>query len=145
MGLSCMHRHPLNVEPTPTALMKYGFITPASLHYVRNHGPVPKIKWSQHKLEINGLVERPTTFTMDQLLSTFEHVDVLCTLTCAGNRRKARSQNTLVLRQCLEQDDSSTILAHGTSSRLLSAMVIALQWQAHAVVSLCYHAQLIVN
>lgn len=93
-GLSCVHRHPLNVEPTPTALMKYGFITPASLHYVRNHGPVPKIKWSQHKLEINGLVERPTTFTMDQLLSTFEHIDVLCTLTCAGNRRKVRSQST---------------------------------------------------
>jgi DMSO/TMAO reductase YedYZ molybdopterin-dependent catalytic subunit len=77
------------VEPTPTALMKYGFITPASLHYVRNHGPVPKIHWAQHKLEINGLVDRPTTFTMEQLLSTFEHVDVLCTLTCAGNRRKA--------------------------------------------------------
>ncbi|BDA47084.1 Nitrate reductase [NADH] [Coccomyxa sp. Obi] len=84
-------RHPLNVEPTPTALMKYGFITPASLHYVRNHGPVPKIQWSQHKVEINGLVERPTSFTMDQLLSTFEHVDVLCTLTCAGNRRKEQN------------------------------------------------------
>lgn len=85
-----MRRHPLNVEPTPTALMKYGFITPASLHYVRNHGPVPKIQWAQHKLEINGLVHTPTTFTMDQLLETFEHVDVLCTLTCAGNRRKVR-------------------------------------------------------
>lgn len=76
------------MEPPPTTLMKYGFITPVSLHYVRNHGPVPKIQWSKHRLEINGLVDRPAVFTMDELISTFESVDVLCTLTCAGNRRK---------------------------------------------------------
>ena len=69
-------------------LMKHSFITPASLHYVRNHGPVPRIRWSEHRLRVGGLVSRPAEFTMDQLLSQFEHVDVTCTLTCAGNRRK---------------------------------------------------------
>ncbi|CAL5220115.1 g2068 [Coccomyxa viridis] len=81
-------RHPFNVEPPPNVLMKHGFVTPASLHYVRNHGPVPRINWSEHRLRINGLVSKPMEFSMDQLLSQFEHVNVLCTLTCAGNRRK---------------------------------------------------------
>ena len=31
-------RHPFNVEPPLPKLMEHGFITPASLHYVRNHG-----------------------------------------------------------------------------------------------------------
>ena len=33
-------RHPLNCEPPMDVLMSYGFITPPSVHYVRNHGPV---------------------------------------------------------------------------------------------------------
>jgi hypothetical protein len=32
--------------------MARGFITPVSLHYVRNHGPVPKMSWDTHKLNI---------------------------------------------------------------------------------------------
>ena len=75
-------------------LMKHGFITPASLHYVRNHGPVPRVNWRDHRLRIGGLVSKPMEFSMDQLLSQFEHVDVLCTLTCAGNRRKVSCQTT---------------------------------------------------
>lgn len=84
----CMRRHPFNVEPPLGSLLQNGFITPTSLHYVRNHGPVPQIQWSQHRLSICGLVDRPAVFTMDQLIGSFEHVDVTCTLTCAGNRRK---------------------------------------------------------
>ena len=78
--------------------MKHGFITPASLHYVRNHGPVPRIKWSEHRLRINGLVSKPMELSMEELLSQFEHVDVLCTLTCAGNRRKVRAGPRNMLR-----------------------------------------------
>ena len=33
-------RHPFNVEPPLPKLMEHGFITPASLHYVRNHGNI---------------------------------------------------------------------------------------------------------
>lgn len=65
-----------------------GPTTPASLHYVRSHGPVPRLAWNTHRLAVGGLVERPATFSMDQLLELFEEVTVTCTLTCAGNRRK---------------------------------------------------------
>jgi nitrate reductase (NAD(P)H) len=85
-----MRRHPFNVEPPLGTLVQKGFITPASLHYIRNHGAVPQIAWAQHRLSICGLVDRPTVFTMDELIARFEHVDVTCTLTCAGNRRKVR-------------------------------------------------------
>ena len=34
-------RHPFNVEPPLSKLMEQGFITPAALHYVRNHGANP--------------------------------------------------------------------------------------------------------
>ena len=35
-------KHPLNCEPPLARLMHHGFITPAALHYVRNHGAVPR-------------------------------------------------------------------------------------------------------
>ena len=60
-------RHPFNVEPNPSTLMGHGFVTPSALHYVRNHGAVPQIKWSDHKLTITGLVDKPRTFTMDEI------------------------------------------------------------------------------
>ena len=41
-------RHPFNCEPPLKDLMGAGFITPSSLHYVRNHGAVPKIAWSEN-------------------------------------------------------------------------------------------------
>ena len=34
-------RHPFNCEPPLPALKAAGFITPPTLHYVRNHGAVP--------------------------------------------------------------------------------------------------------
>jgi nitrate reductase (NAD(P)H) len=46
-------RHPFNVEPIPSRLFE-SYITPPSLHYVRNHGAVPQIKWEEHRLAING-------------------------------------------------------------------------------------------
>ena len=80
------------MEPPLSALLGAGFVTPASLHYVRNHGPVPRIAWAEHRLTVRGAVDRPAVFTMDELVSQFRHVDVLCTLTCAGNRRKVPEQ-----------------------------------------------------
>ena len=80
-------RHPFNVEPPLPKLMEEGFITPAALHYVRNHGAVPKLKWEEHTLTISGLVDKPTTFTMDDILKLpSRELPVL--LVCAGNRRK---------------------------------------------------------
>ena len=48
-------------------LMGHGFVTPSALHYVRNHGPVPQLNWDEHKLTITGLVDRPRTFSMDEI------------------------------------------------------------------------------
>lgn len=36
-------KHPFNCEPPLSLLHSLGFITPAAVHYVRNHGPVPRI------------------------------------------------------------------------------------------------------
>lgn len=80
-------RHPLNCEPPMPVLLDYGFVTPPSVHIVRNHGAVPKLDWRTHKLVINGLVNKPITLSMDDLLKFPAHT-VMCTVTCAGNRRK---------------------------------------------------------
>eukprot|EP00899_Mesostigma_viride_P005008 jgi/Mesvir1/14508/Mv05207-RA.1 len=80
-------RHPFNCEPPLPLLLEAGFITPASLHYVRNHGAPPKINWKQHRFTINGNVPHPRTFTMDQIVA-MPSVRFPCTLVCAGNRRK---------------------------------------------------------
>lgn len=42
--------HPLNAEPELTILFDAGLITPTQLHYVRNHGAIPKLDWDTHRL-----------------------------------------------------------------------------------------------
>ena len=37
------------------------------------------------------MVDKPMTFSMDDLLNKFENVNLLCTLVCAGNRRKEQN------------------------------------------------------
>lgn len=46
-----------------------GIITPNSLHYIGSHGAfyVPDINPQEHRLLIDGMVERPLLFTMDEL------------------------------------------------------------------------------
>ena len=41
--------HPFNSEPPLKPLQEAGWITPPSLHVVRNHGAVPQLSWSEHK------------------------------------------------------------------------------------------------
>eukprot|EP00210_Caulerpa_lentillifera_P005019 g4793.t1 len=80
-------RHPLNCEPPMSELHDAGFVTPVSLHLVRNHGAVPKIEWSAHRVEVTGLVDRPLSLTMDEIVK-LPAVTIPVTVTCAGNRRK---------------------------------------------------------
>ncbi|GLT84994.1 hypothetical protein SLE2022_031970 [Rubroshorea leprosula] len=84
-------KHPFNSEPPLNRLMHHGFITPVPLHYVRNHGAVPKGSWDEWTVEVTGLVKRPTVFTMDQLVSEFPNRELPVTLVCAGNRRKEQN------------------------------------------------------
>lgn len=83
-------RHPLNCEPPLSDLVSHGFITPTSLHFVRNHGLVPRAPieagddWT---VEIGGLVSEPQTLSVGQIKSLPSRT-LPVTLVCAGNRRK---------------------------------------------------------
>ncbi|RZS13750.1 hypothetical protein BHM03_00045386 [Ensete ventricosum] len=84
-------KHPFNCEPPLARLMHHGFITPVPLHYVRNHGAVPKADWRTWTVDITGLVKRPVRLTMDDLVRDFPAVEIPVTLVCAGNRRKEQN------------------------------------------------------
>lgn len=80
-------KHPFNSEPPHADVMKEGWLTPVSMHFVRNHGAVPRLDWGSHRINITGLVERPMEITMDDI-AKLPAVTVPCLLTCCGNRRK---------------------------------------------------------
>lgn len=86
--------HPFNVEAPLSELYNEGFITSEDLHYVRNHGAVPKcedddmLDWS---FTVEGMVERPITMSVRDLLSDYEQATYPVTLVCAGNRRKEQN------------------------------------------------------
>ncbi|KAK2429630.1 sulfite oxidase [Trifolium repens] len=84
-------KHPFNSEPPLPRLMHHGFITPVPIHYVRNHGSVPKARWEDWTVEVTGLVKNPTRFTMDRLIREFPSREFPVTLVCAGNRRKEQN------------------------------------------------------
>eukprot|EP00250_Pteridium_aquilinum_P021635 c25184_g2_i1 orf=2-1099(-) len=84
-------RHPFNCEAPLPRLMAHGFLTPTSLHYVRNHGYVPKANFDEWTVEISGLVKRPQVFTMYQIMHEFKPRQFPATLVCAGNRRKEQN------------------------------------------------------
>eukprot|EP00441_Pelagodinium_beii_P004767 CAMPEP_0197703292 /NCGR_PEP_ID=MMETSP1338-20131121/125363_1 /TAXON_ID=43686 ORGANISM="Pelagodinium beii, Strain RCC1491" /NCGR_SAMPLE_ID=MMETSP1338 /ASSEMBLY_ACC=CAM_ASM_000754 /LENGTH=525 /DNA_ID=CAMNT_0043287185 /DNA_START=47 /DNA_END=1624 /DNA_ORIENTATION=+ len=85
-------RHPFNTEPPLKVLQDAGWITPPSIHVVRNHGAVPKLSWAEHKLKITG-VPRPCEVSMDELTSgkLAEVASFPVTFICAGNRRKEQN------------------------------------------------------
>lgn len=82
--------HPFNCEPPLTALMQCGAITPAPLHFVRNHGAVPRLDWNTHQIQLCGDVKRRFSVSMKQLLK-MPAVTLPVLLVCAGNRRKEQN------------------------------------------------------
>ena len=78
------------VEAPLKALESAGFVTPNQLHFVRNHGPVPQLSWDDHRVEISGLVNRPGTIGMQEILS-LPPTTLPITMACAGNRRKEQN------------------------------------------------------
>lgn len=63
------------------------FITPNSISYDRNHGPVPHLSADTHTVQIDGLVANPIRLSVHQLATDFPQHEVWCALECAGNRR----------------------------------------------------------
>jgi sulfane dehydrogenase subunit SoxC len=71
-----------------------GIITPSSLHYMgTTRGSfLPDIDPREHRLMIHGLVDRPLTFTMDDL-KRLPSVTRVHFIECAGNRSSRRATN----------------------------------------------------
>jgi sulfite oxidase len=88
--LKVRSKSPLNAEPDLAELVRER-ITPVELFYVRNHGPIPEVKAEDYRLRIEGLVERPRTYSLAELREKFEARSAEATLTCAGNRRDEMS------------------------------------------------------
>jgi len=82
---------PPNGEPDLAALVA-NEITPRSLFYVRSHGPTPTVDVASYRLTVDGLVESPREFSLDELRAGFPTLDVTATLTCAGSRRSEMAE-----------------------------------------------------
>lgn len=76
---------PLNAEPPPERLIEK-FVTPQAFFYIRSHGVVPTLT-GDHPVRIEGLVERPASWTRADLEAQFTVRTVTAVMQCAGNRR----------------------------------------------------------
>lgn len=61
-----------------------GIVTPSGLHFERHHNGVPAIDPERHRLLIHGLVKRPLTFSISDLLQ-YPMQSRLCFIECGGN------------------------------------------------------------
>lgn len=78
-------KHPLNAEPPLSRLYEAGLITPNEFHYVRSHGPVPRLLWEFHKIEIEG---GEVELSMDDLKNQFDPINIPVLMACDNSRRK---------------------------------------------------------
>ena len=83
-----------------------GIITPSSLFYTATHRGafVPDIDPSEHRLMIHGMVDRPLTFTLDEL-KRLPFVSRIHFVECLGNRANPSAktvQETHGLTSCAE-------------------------------------------
>jgi len=65
-----------------------GVITPSDLHFERHHAGIPALDPERHTLTIHGLVERPLTFSVDDL-KRFPQAVRTHFIECSGNGRAA--------------------------------------------------------
>ena len=75
--------HGNGVSWTPLEELQ-GTITPNGLHYERHHNGVPDINPSTHEIMINGLVDKPLTFSIDAL-KRYPQITKICFIECGGN------------------------------------------------------------
>lgn len=82
--LAVRQAQPLNLEGSFAALN--GRLTPSEQFYVRCHFPVPEIDAQCFRLTIEGAVERPIAFSLEDL-AALPKATRAATLECAGNGR----------------------------------------------------------
>lgn len=63
------------------------FVTPVDLFFTRSHAPIPHIDPRAWRLEVDGLVDHPRSFSLEELGRSFSLQQVTATLVCAGLRR----------------------------------------------------------
>ena len=61
-------------------------VTPVGLHYLLTHYDIPEVDAASFRLEVDGLVERPLSLSLDELKAR-PAVEVAVTMECAGNGR----------------------------------------------------------
>ena len=74
---------PSSASKTPLQDLE-GIITPSDLHYERHHTGVPTIDPDKYTLRVEGLVERPMTFTLKDLKKLPERSEIRY-LECGNN------------------------------------------------------------
>lgn len=122
-----------------------GTVTPSDLHFERHHAGIPAIDPERHSLMIHGLVERPTVFTLDDIMR-FPQVTRTHFIECSGNGRASyrdpkpemtpqkvagMSSNTewigvplsTLMREVGVKDDAKWFLAEGGDACLLTRSV----------------------
>ena len=70
---------------TPLEAMRWD-ITPVGLHYLLTHYDIPDVDAASWRLEVDGLVERPLSLSLDDLRAR-PAVEIAATMECAGNGR----------------------------------------------------------
>ena len=87
-GLTLLNERPVNAE-TPAHLLDDS-ITPTARHFIRNNGIPPSgadadaDAWT---LTVDGLVDRPATWSISELRARFEVVTMALVIECGGNGR----------------------------------------------------------
>jgi len=65
-------------------------ITPTGMHYLLIHYDIPQIDVNTYELKIKGLVNKPLSFTLDDI-KKHQQISMPVTLECAGNGRNTMS------------------------------------------------------
>ena len=85
-GLTLLNDRPVNAETPPHLLDDP--ITPTDRHFIRNNGTPPtEVDAGAWTLTVDGLVDRPMTYTIAELRSRFEVVTMALAIECGGNGR----------------------------------------------------------
>jgi sulfane dehydrogenase subunit SoxC len=77
----------------------HGTITPSDLHFERHHAGIPAIDPDRHALILHGMVERPLTFSLDDL-KRFPAVTRTCFIECSGNLNVKAGEESTVQSLC---------------------------------------------
>ena len=90
--------------PSPTSSRTplqdlHGTITPADVHFERHHAGVPVIDKAAHRLVVHGMVDRPLTFTVDEL-TRMPSTSRICFLECSGNFVRQNGERTTPQELC---------------------------------------------